>query len=262
MKDSKGIRKQRRRRKVRSNATPRLWRGLWAWLRDGRLLGALISLASSLTLGYLFLAPDFQVNEIDVVGNLVLPEEEAVRQSRMVGMNLFLLDVTAIESVLEEVPYVEKVRVERSLPAQVRLRIWERFPSVSWWPISSPQRFLVDDTGLVLSPEQPGMYDLIYVVDMGEDRNPVEVGGQVDPEAVRTAQQVFSRLYNDLGIALYPFEYQEWCGVVAVAAEGWRACFGDSSYLEYKVRNLVALLQSGIAFSEVDLRLPEQIRYR
>ncbi len=42
------------RRKVRSQATPGLWRGLWAWIRNGQLLGFLLSLGSAAVLGYLF----------------------------------------------------------------------------------------------------------------------------------------------------------------------------------------------------------------
>lgn len=251
---------RRRRRKSRSNATPRLWRGMWEWMRDGRLLGALMALGCALALGYLLLAPDFQVSQVDVEGNLVLPYEDALQYGQIMGANLFLIDVAEVRQRVESVPYVQRVRVERILPAQVCLRIWERFPSVSWWPVSSSQRFLVDDEGLVLSPERPGMSDLIYVVDV--DGETVEVGDRVDAEAVRTVQQVFSRLYDDLGLALYPFEYQRGRGVTAVSADGWRACFGNSQHLEQKVRNLAALLQQGVAFNEVDLRLPDQMRYR
>ncbi len=247
------------RRKVRPNATPRLWRGFLEWLRDGRLVGFLLALGSAGMLGYLLLAPAFQVEAVEVQGNVVLPSAEAIQYSQSIGRNIFLLDDFRIADRLLEIPYVKEARIERSLPNRVRLVIGERFPRVSWWTINVPERYLVDDTGLVLGPEPPDMSDLIYVMDLSA--TPVSPKDHVDVEAVRTAQQVFSRLYNDLGIALYPFEYQPGRGITAVSAAGWRACFGTTDALEQKVRNLVALLQSGIEFTEVDLRMPDQMRY-
>ncbi len=245
------------RRRVRPHATPGLWRGLIEWSKDGRLAGFLLAIGSALVLGYLFLHSTFQVTEVEVRGNQVLPGIEAIQHSLAMDRNLFLLDTSAVAYRLMQVPYVENARVERLLPNQVRLTLWERFPSVSWWPLNAPQRYLVFDNGLVLGPEKEGMTDLIYIMDL--DGTSVEDG--VDAEAVRTAQQVFSRLYNDLGFQLYAFEYRQGEGITAVSAEGWKACFGTSAHLEKKVRNLVALLNSSIQFRVADLRLPDQIRY-
>ncbi len=251
--------RSRRRKPHPSNARPGLWRGLLEWLRDGRLAAFLLALGSALALGYLFLNPGFRVVSVTVQGNQVLPTQDVVQHSQALDTNLFLLDSSAVTARLRNnVPYVQQVRVERLLPDQVRITIWERFPSVSWWPVANPLRYLVDNSGLVLGTEREGMSDLIYIVDLGAA--PVEK--QVDAEAVRTAQQVFSRLYNDLGIALYPFEYQEGRGITAVSAAGWKACFGTSDRLEEKVRGLVALLQHGVEFRLVDLRVPEALTYR
>ncbi len=251
----------RRRRRRRSSATPRLWRGLRAWLRDGRLVGALLALSSAVALGYLFFSPLFQVHEIEVMGNLVLPADEAIRYSRVEGSNLFLLDVAAVIERLHRVPYVEEVRVNRELPNRVQLRIEERFPRVSWWPVNGSTRYLVSDEGLVLGPEQPEMSELIYIVGL-DGGGPFRPGDRVDAEAVRTAQRLFSRLCEDMRIPLQPFEYSPERGITAVGMEGWRAHFGDGSFLERKVQNLLALLQSGISFAEADLRIPDQVRYR
>ncbi|MBN1483499.1 MAG: FtsQ-type POTRA domain-containing protein [Chloroflexia bacterium] len=251
----------RKKSKSRSSARPRLWRGLRAWGRDGRLVGALLALVSSLVLGYLLFSPTFQISEVGIQGNLALPQDEALRQSSIeLGRNLFLLDVSLVRQRLEQIPYIQQVRVDRILPNQVRVRIWEKFPSVSWAPDNSLERYLVDDDGLVLGIEQEGMDQLIYIVD--KEGVAVEVGEYVDVEAVQTAQQVFTRLYNDLGFTLLPFEYHSERGITAVSVDGWRACFGNGAHLEQKVLNLLTLLQNGIFFSEVDLRLPEQIRYR
>lgn len=250
---------RRRRRKPRSNATPKLWRGLRAWVRDGQLLAALLALGCSGVLGYFFLSPDFAVRVVYARGNQVLTSEEAVEYSQVTGANLFLLNTGDVEKRLLQVAYVQRVKVQRFLPDQVRLTITEHLPSVSWAPLSSPERFLVDDDGLILGLEQPEMGNLIYIVDL--DGIPVETGGQVDADAVRTAQWVFSRLYNDLGIDMLPFEYESERGITAVSAEGWRACFGNSDDLEQKLRNLAVLLLRDIPFNVVDLRLIDQIRY-
>jgi hypothetical protein len=246
-------------RKARSNATPGLWRGFLEWIRDGRLLGFLLALGSAATLGLLFLHPAFAVTEVTIEGNLVLPAEQARQDSQSLGSNLFLLNTLGVQERLTRIPYVRQVEIERYLPNRVLVRIWERFPSVSWWTIDTPQRFLVDHSGLVLGPEPEGMGNLIYIVDLG--KAPISPGDYVDVEAVRTAQQIFSRLYLDLHIPLLAFEYQEGRGITAVSADGWKACFGQSNDLEVKTRNLVSLLQSEIVFDWVDLRMLDRMIY-
>lgn len=248
-----------RRHKARPQATPGLWRGLGAWIRQGQLLGFLLALGSAAALAYLFLHPSFLVTEVTVDGNLVLPSEQARQVSQALGKNIFLLDTLAVTQRLTQVTYVQGVLVERYLPGRVHLQISERFPSVSWWTIDVPERYLVDNRGLVLGSEPPEISNIIYIMDLG--KNPVQPGDHVDVEAVRTAQQVFSRLYNDMGIPLLAFEYRQGLGVTAVSPNGWKALFGQSDHLEQKVRNLASLLRSGIPFTWVDLRLLDRLIY-
>ena len=247
-------------RKARSNATPGLWRGLVEWVRDGRLLGFLLALGSAAALGFFFLHPTFAVTEVVVEGCQVLPAEQARQDSQGLGVNIFLLNTLGVNERLTAIPYVQQVEIERYLPNRVRVQIWERFPSVSWWTVDTPQRFLVDNNGLVLGPEPEHMTDLIYIIDLGQKL--VSPGDYVEIEAVRTAQQVFSRLYMDLHIPLQAFEYQEGRGITAVSPDGWKACFGKSDNLEEKTRNLVSLLHSGVQFKWVDLRIPSRLIYR
>lgn len=248
------------RHRPRSNATPRLWRALREWILDGRLLGLLLALASAAALGYFFLSPTFLVQEVEVRGNQVLPTGEAIASSRALGSNLFLLDIGEVEARLRQVRYVEWVRVERFLPNRVRLTIQERFPAVSWCNAATwNERYLVDDSGTLVGLEQAGMA-VIYVVDASPSAPPLRIGERVDAVAVQSAQQVFSRLYNDLDMELLPFQYHKGRGITAVSAEGWKACFGNSDHLEEKVNNLLALLHGGVPFQVVDLRLPDQVR--
>lgn len=249
-------------RRPRAQATPGPARALLVWLKDGRLIGALLALASALALGYGLFHPRFLVASVEVSGQRALPADRAVRESGVLGQNLFRLDPAEVEARLTTVPYVQRVRVERILPNRVRLVIYERFPGVSWCNSASTQdRYLVDEDGVILGPEEPGMPELIYIVNTDPEAAPLTVHGQVDAEAVRTAQRVFSRLFGDLGISLLPFEYEPGLGITAVAADGWRAVFGTAERLDEKVGKLALLLRNGTPFVEVDLRKPNQIYY-
>lgn len=254
---------KRKGNRVRSNARPRLGRALLQWAADARLLGALLTLGCASLLGYFYFSPTFRVSAVEVWGNRVLPSEEAIRQSQVLTTNLFLLDPDEVEARLEKVPYIQDVRVERDLPNRVILTIVEHLPSVSWCNEKDQGlRFLVDDEGRILGAEPPEMAQLIYVIDLDEESPPLQPGGQVDGEAVRAAQQIFSRLYYDLHIPLKPFEYEKECGLIAVSQAGWKACFGDSTDLERKVRFLAAFLQNPPSeFTEIDLRFPDQVRF-
>lgn len=249
-------------RRTRAQATPGPARALLVWLKDARLAGALLTLVSALALGYGCFHPRFLVASVEVTGQRALSAERAVRESGVLGQNLFRVDAAEVEARLTTVPYVRRVRVERILPNRVRLVIYERFPGVSWCNSTSTQeRYLVDEEGVVLGPEEPGMPELIYIVNTDPQAAPLTVRGHVDGEAVRTAQQVFSRLFGDMGISLLPFEYEPGRGITAVSADGWRALFGTGERLDEKVAKLALLLQSGTPFVEVDLRKPNQIYY-
>ncbi|MGC8874894.1 MAG: cell division protein FtsQ/DivIB [Chloroflexia bacterium] len=250
------------RRQIRAQARPGLARALMVWLKDARLFGAFLALVSIAALGYSCLHPRFTVASVEVTGQRALSVDRAIRESAALGKNLFLLDPAEVEARLKTIPYVWRVRVERELPNRVRLVIYERFPGVSWCNSSSTdERYLVDEEGVVLGPEEPGMPEIIYIVNLDPGAAPLAVHGRVDQEAVRTAQQVFSRLFGDLGIALLPFEYEPGRGITAVSADGWRAVFGNAERLDEKVSKLAWLLQSGTSFVEVDLRKPNQIYY-
>jgi hypothetical protein len=247
----------------RPHVRPRLGRALLQWAADARLAGALLTLGCTFLLGYFYLSPNFRIRTVEVRGNQALPSEEAIRHSQALTVNLFLLDPAGVESRLKQIPYIREVQVKRELPNRVVLTIVEHLPSVSWCNQGDlDHRFLVDDGGLILQAEPPEMTNLIYVINKEEDAPPLRPGERVDGEAVRTAQQVFSRLYYDLHIPLLPFEYDRECGLAAVAQAGWRACFGNSADLERKVRFLAAFLQDPPSeFTEIDLRLPDQIRF-
>lgn len=255
---------RRQGKRARPNARPRLWRALLQWAADARLPSALLTLGCAFLLGYFYFSPTFRVSIVEVQGNQVFPSEEAIRQSQVLTTNLFLLDPAEVEARLEKVPYIHDVRVKRDLPNRVILTIVEHLPSVSWCnEKDEQQRFLVDDEGRIIEAEPPEMTQLIYVIDVDEDAPPLQPGGQVDAEAVRAAQQVFSRLYYDLHIPLKPFEYEKERGLIAVSQAGWKACFGDSTDLERKVRFLAAFLRNPPSeFTEIDLRFPDQIRFR
>ncbi len=255
---------KRQGKRIRSHARPRLGRALLQWVADARLLAALLSLGCAFLLGYFYFSPTFRVSIVDVQGNRVIPSEEAIRYSQVLTANLFLLNPAEVEARLAKIPYIQDVRVERELPNRVILTVVEHLPSVSWCnKKDQAQRFLVDDEGRILEAEPPGTAQLIYVMNKDDHAPPLRPGGQVDGEAVRAAQQVFSRLYYDLHIPLNPFEYDKECGLIAVSQAGWKACFGDSTDLERKVRFLAALLQNPPAeFTEIDLRFPNQIRFR
>ncbi len=250
--------------RVRSHARPRLGRALLRWVADARLPGALLTLGCISLLGYFYFSPTFRVSVVEVRGNRVLPSEEAIRYSQVLTANLFLLDPAEVEARLEKVPYVQDVRVERDLPNRVILTLVEHLPSVSWCnKQDQARRFLVDDEGRILEAEPPEMSQLIYIIHTDKDAPPLRPGGQVDGQAVRASQEIFSRLYYDLRIPLQPFEYDREHGLIAVSQAGWKAYFGDGTDLERKVRFLAAFLRNPPSeFTEIDLRFPDQIRFR
>ncbi len=73
----------------------------------------------------------FRVEEVTVSGESRYPSEEILKAAAVQqGENLVLLDGGAVEdAVKEEMPYLGKVKVKKSLPSKVEIQVEETYPA-------------------------------------------------------------------------------------------------------------------------------------
>lgn len=67
------------------------------------------------------------------------------------GMNLFAVDLSRVRSLLESVPQIKSVEIQRVLPGTLRVRASERTP-IARVDTGSGIQFMVDGEGVVLAP--------------------------------------------------------------------------------------------------------------
>jgi cell division protein FtsQ len=104
-------------------------------------------------------SPIFEVSEILVHGNDYLSREELLEYAGLTtGMCIWDVNLRAADSLLRNHPYLDEVRLTRSLPRILRLEVREKEP-VALLNFEG-NLYCLDSRGLVL-PSRPGrLYDL------------------------------------------------------------------------------------------------------
>jgi cell division protein FtsQ len=147
------------------------------------------------------------------------------------GENLFGLSTGSLVSAIEEMPTVEKARVEVQLPGTLAVSIDERKPVLIWKV--GQDRYLVDAGGALftkLPTEPPAAARTLPVVD---DRRAsariAQVGGHLDPVDLDAATRLASLVPVDVGSkasSLSVAVSDENGFVLDANPSGWSAVFG------------------------------------
>ena len=92
-------------------------------IRPGCAVSVLLVILSAVVL---FLTPVFNINKIEVEGNVTLTDEEIIRVAGLEkGTNLFRANTDKAKQNLTEVTLVENVRIDRVLPDTIRITVTE-----------------------------------------------------------------------------------------------------------------------------------------
>ena len=134
----------------------------------------LIELASKLFLagviGYLIFAgynfltstPRFQIQNVTFRGNHVLNDSQILEWLGPIkGENLFALDLVELNRRLLEHPWVKTGSIQRAFPQGLNFEITERVPYAR---IKKDQIYLMDNFGVILSPEKPEYRHLPLII--------------------------------------------------------------------------------------------------
>ncbi len=74
----------------------------------------------------MLLTPGFDIKEINVYGNSVVKEEDIIKSSGIVkGINIFSVSLKNAKDNIEEMGYIESVKVKRNLPGSIEIEVVE-----------------------------------------------------------------------------------------------------------------------------------------
>lgn len=142
--------------------------------------------------GSLFLSrnPRFELKYINIRSDgRLLPEQLREYAGLETGTNLFAVDFGRLHRILEEVPLVESVSIERKLPDTLNISVIERvaLAQIRWNPRALP--FLVDRYGVILPMTRSGQ-SLPLI--MGLKLESMRPGDRVDPPGVIECLDILS----------------------------------------------------------------------
>lgn len=214
------------------------------WLVGLFVVGVLAALAWLVTHSALL-----DVERVRVIGT----QHATVAEVRLAagvdrGDAILFVDTGAIEHDVEQVAWVDRARVERSLSGELAIHVTERRPAT--WARRAPERVaLVDTSGRVLTdaPEPPAELPEIA----GLSAVPA-VGRQIGPVA-----SVLEKLPPELGLRTTRIVVQE--GAVALALrEGTEVRLGSPDRVAAKARAALAVLGAtpGAPPRYIDVRVP------
>jgi cell division protein FtsQ len=228
------------------------------WLASGRIVSALLFLASVAALVHLFISPTFHVQRVQVQGNSVLQNELVSELSGLEGVPIWFVnrDISA-ERVLQNA-YVEDVKISVALPDRATIKIAERRPEVRW--AVGDVQYLVDGSGRVLDiAQEPADPDTLVIQD--NTHHQLQLKDYIDTDALELARALTLRLPDELGLTPASIGWDIAMGVYVKTDAGQTIVFGQMDNLERKLAILHHLRQDGTAFTFLDLR-PSNPYYR
>ena len=224
--------------------------------RSPRVASLLLAICLLAILAHLFLSDAYYVYEVTVRGNGLVSAEEVFQQTAMQGYSVFFVNPVHAEDRIRGLPDVREAEVRISLPNRMVIDLREREALVVWQ--TGEDRYGVDEDGLIVSLRSDVGPD-ITIVDL--DSQPLQLGGQVDREAVNAVET-----YRSFLSGVSEFEYSREYGLSYRNEYGWRVYLGNGEGAELKVAILDALVQrlasQALIVECIDVRFPESPLYR
>ena len=114
--------------------------------------------------GYNFLisTPRFQIQDVTFRGNHVLNNSQILEWlGPVIGKNLIAIDLVRLNKRLSEHPWVQTASIQRVFPQGLEFELTERVPYAR---VKKDQIYLMDNSGVILSPEKPGYGHLPLII--------------------------------------------------------------------------------------------------
>ena len=219
----------------------------WTIIKFTALAIVLLALVMSFERGWQLIKPHVNpsISIVKVLGELSTAKQRLVEQQLMPYSNglFFSVDITAVRSVLEELPWVAGAEVSRIWPDQLQVIIQEQLPVARW------------GSDALLSTQGY----LFTAVDVEAYRHLPQLTGPKD-EQLRVMQQylAFSQALRPLGYSIKQLEMRERGSWFVTTQTGLQLLFGRDHLVE-KMRRFAVVHEKELKeqidkIERVDLR--------
>jgi cell division protein FtsQ len=211
---------------------------------------------------WLYQSPLLTIRSVGVEGNSALVPDVVRNIADVKGERLFQPDFESAEARLRAMPLIKEVDISHDWPFGAKITIVERRPWGYWE--AGGQRVVIDGDGVVIDlPPGPGA-PVVVQNDMPVPL--LEIGDQVDPNAVGVAARLAETAQQTLGRPLVSLEFSQSEGLVAVLDGDLRVLIGDARSYDFKLATLSAIIaradSQGETISRVDLRFGDRATYQ
>jgi cell division protein FtsQ len=138
----------KRRKRILVAKRQRVIRALVSTAKLSAFVAALTILTIDV-LDYVYASPRFSVVHIAVAGNTHVTADQLIEKSGIIeGQNIFRVSIRDTVSAIEQIPWVDRARVDKVFPNEVHIEITERKPVAL---VLSHKLFLIDGERKVMS---------------------------------------------------------------------------------------------------------------
>lgn len=202
-----------------------------------RLFSALLIGVLGFMLYYLWSAPFFSVDAINVSGLVRLSDAEINAVANVVGKSIIFVDPVKIEEKLEAAfPELENISVKTEVPNKVVVNLVERKPVLAWE--QDGETYWIDEYGLAFKPHgdvNPGI-----VVQGNDLLAPPTTESEIIEEDLPQDQKIPMELVESIQILSEkipensPITYDNVHGIGWFDSRGWQVYFGTDGDMELK----------------------------
>lgn len=193
------------------------------------------------------LAPyaDRPITKVSVRGDLSYVDQQAVqaRMAPFVEASFFKVDLDALRSELEQMPWIAHVEARRIWPDEVMVRLDEQLPIARWGDES-----LLNNNGQAFAPEDLTRYEHL----------PQLYGPKRAQQRVMQQYQMLSQMLRPLGFSIARLELRARGSWFVTTKQGVELLLGRDQIIE-KMRRFTAIYQQQLAqeserIARIDLR--------
>lgn len=193
------------------------------------------------------LAPyaDRPITKVSVRGDLTYVDQQAVqaRMAPFVEASFFKVDLDALRSELEQMPWIAHVEARRIWPDEVMVRLDEQLPIARWGDES-----LLNNNGQAFAPEDLTHYEHL----------PQLYGPKRAQQRVMQQYQMLSQMLRPLGFSIARLELRARGSWFVTTKQGVELLLGRDQIIE-KMRRFTAIYQQQLAqesgrIARIDLR--------
>jgi len=241
---------QHTRRGVRA-AVPGPRRLAGSWATSGRIVSLPLLLICLVGLVYVFSAPGFTVQRIEVEGAHVLAEADVAELADLRARSIWFVDPAQVAERLTSNAYIESASVSVTLPNHAHIRLHERQPELRWQVAGT--RYLLDADGRVLGTDTTGALTDTLVIEDRSGRT-LRTNDRIDRAALELGRALSLRLPSELGVQPTSIVWDTNTGMYVTLPPTRTVVFGSDDRLDEKLAVLRQLLGDGTAFSYLDVR--------